>query len=30
MTQVSLGEQMAAQGESVQFCVTIMEKLRGP
>jgi len=29
MTQVSLGEQMAAQGESIQFCVTIMEKLRG-
>jgi len=30
MTQVSLGEQMAAQGESVRFCVTIMEKLRDP
>ena len=28
MTQVSLGEQMAAQGESVRFRVAIMEKLR--
>ena len=30
MTQVSLGEQMAAQGESVQFRAAIMEKLSGP
>jgi len=29
MTQVSLGEQMAAQGKSVQSRVAIMERLRG-
>ena len=29
LDMIALGEQMAAQGESVQFCVTIMEKLRG-